>query len=87
MLIGLCCSGSVFGEVLYEVAKLSPSDPVSGDQFGFAVSASSDVAIVGKPFGSADEGAGSAYVFRRVSGSPGTWAEDSAGDPEGINHW
>ena len=69
-----------------EEAKLTASDGAIFDLFGWSVSISGDVAIVGA-FGDDDNGSisGSAYVFRLVGGS---WMEESkltASDGEAVN--
>ena len=57
-----------------EAAKLTPADVEAGDQFGFSVSISGDVAVVGA-WGDDHAGlySGSAYVYR-FDGS--TWVEE-----------
>jgi len=56
-----------------EVKKLIASDGADGDRFGYSVSVSGDVAIVGSP---ADEaGLGSAYIFSRNEGGADSWGE------------
>ena len=67
-------SGSAYvyrfdGSTWVEEQKLRPSDGVPGDEFGFAVAVSGDVALVGS-LGGAN---GSAYVYR-FNGS--TWVEE-----------
>jgi hypothetical protein len=47
----------------YQQARLTASDGVAGDQFGFSVALSGDVAVVGAPFKNTQTGA--AYVFVR----------------------
>jgi len=58
-----------------EQAKLTASDAVAEDQFGWSVSVSGDTIVVGS-VGDDDDGAfsGSAYVFTR---SGGTWTEQA----------
>ena len=46
-------------------AKLTASDAVSGDRFGYAVSASGDVVLVGAPGNENGEGTGAAYLFAK----------------------
>lgn len=63
------------------VATLTPSDGVSGDQFGAAVDISGDRVVVGAPeHDSCDDGCdernrGSAYVFERDLGGPDAWGQ------------
>ena len=58
-----------------EEAKLTASDPAAGDFFGFSVSISGDLAIVGAPFDDdAGNQSGSAYVFRRTGTS---WSQEA----------
>ncbi len=59
----------------YQVAKLQPSDGVTGDQFGFAVSISGSCIAVGSPLDNNEMGtdAGSIYVFQDVGGL-GDWS-------------
>ena len=47
-------------------AKLTASDAVSGDRFGYAVSASGDVVLVGAPGNENGEGTGAAYPLRQA---------------------
>ena len=65
------------GTVWTQQAKLTASDGISGDSFGFSVALSGDSAIVGATF--ADRGAnvdqGAAYIFTR-SGS--IWTQQAA---------
>ena len=65
------------GATWTQVAKLTASDGVAGDQFGAAVSMNGDSVVVGAPgadvAGAADRGA--AYVFRNSTGN--TWVEQS----------
>ena len=53
------CSGTRWSQQ----ARLTASDGVAGDQFGFSVALSGDTAVVGAPFKNAQTGA--AYVFVR----------------------
>jgi hypothetical protein len=73
-------SGSAYvftrsGDVWTEQQKLTASDPAAGDDFGFSISVSGDMAVVG-----ADEDSdgwsdsGSAYVFTR---SGGVWTQQA----------
>ena len=56
-----------------ETAKALASDGAASDQFGFAVSMSGDVAVVGA-YGD-ESNTGSAYVLRR--GSDGSWSQEA----------
>src|SRR5207237_826082 len=49
----------------YQQARLTASDGVAGDQFGFSVALSGDAAMVGAPFKNTQTGA--AYMFVRRS--------------------
>jgi hypothetical protein len=51
------------GRHWYQQARLTASDGVAGDQFGFSVALSGDAALVGAPFKNTQTGA--AYVFVR----------------------
>ena len=70
-----------------EVTKITASDGVINDRFGYSVSISGDYAIVGA-YG--DESfQGSAYIYYRNEGSPDNWGEitkflaiDGAADDE-----
>jgi len=73
-------SGSVYvyrydGTNWAEEAKLLPADGAAGDQFGFSVSISDDVAVIGA-YGDSDNGvdSGSAYIYRYDGAS---WAEEA----------
>ena len=73
-------SGSAYvfrrvGDAWVEEAKLTASDGAGHDRFGFSVSASGDVALVGAREDD-DNGldSGSAYVFRRMGGA---WVEEA----------
>ena len=59
-----------------EVRKLTASDAAGNDNFGWTVSISSDVAIVGA-YGNDDAGSqsGSAYLFERNVGGVNNWGE------------
>jgi hypothetical protein len=58
-----------------EEAKLMASDGDVGDYFGYSVSISNDVALIGAPFDEHDAGdAGSAYLFRYNGTS---WVEEA----------
>jgi hypothetical protein len=61
-----------------EVADLTPSDGVGGNQFGFTVALSSDTVVVGA---NATEGVGAAYVYDRDEGGAGNWGEVARLDP------
>jgi hypothetical protein len=68
-----------------EQAKLTASDRLTGDDFGYSVSVSGDTAIIGAPFddhSSFNDIHGSAYVFTRTGG---VWSEQAkliASDPD-----
>jgi hypothetical protein len=57
-----------------QAAKLTASDGASGDQFGSSVATYGDVAVIGAPEDSNDNGSasGAAYVF---DGAGGTWTQ------------
>jgi hypothetical protein len=59
-----------------EVKKLTASDGVAGDYFGYSVAISGDTVVVGS-YGNDDKGAnsGSVYVFERNQGGAGNWGE------------
>ncbi|QQS46325.1 MAG: DUF11 domain-containing protein [Acidobacteriota bacterium] len=59
-----------------EVKKLEASDKDTGDQFGYSVSISGDMAIVGAVFED-DPGnaSGAAYIFARNQGGSNNWGE------------
>jgi hypothetical protein len=59
-------------------ARLVASDGVRGDQFGFSVAASGDIALVGAP--NKKGGIGAAYVFVRHGATWRQWAKLAAGD-------
>jgi len=90
----LLISPSAYGQVLTESAKWLPLDGAMEDFFGWSVSVSADVAVVGAPFDD-DNGtnAGSVYVIRRNPGAPGSWMPEqklvsSDGVPEDkFGHW
>ena len=52
-----------------ELFKLSPNDAAPGDHFGYSVSISGDIAIVGARSGSAGDGSGAAYLFDAATGN------------------
>ena len=56
-------------------AKLTASDAVSGDRFGYAVSASGDDVLVGAPGNENGEGTGAAYLFAKPDAG---WSDTSA---------
>ena len=60
-----------------EVAKLTASDPSAGDQFGYSVSLSADLVVIGatRDDHAGRENAGSAYVFERNQGGPSAWGQ------------
>ncbi len=59
-----------------QVAKLTAADGAFSDWFGWSVSVSGTAAIVGA-FGDDDAGteSGSAYIFERDEGGPGSWGQ------------
>jgi hypothetical protein len=59
-----------------EVQKLTASDAVAGDYFGYSVSISGDTVVVGA-YGDDDGGntSGSAYVFERNQGGADNWGQ------------
>jgi hypothetical protein len=59
-----------------QTAKITATDGVAGDEFGFAVSVSGDTLVVGAHY-DGDNGAysGSAYVFERNHGGPDAWGQ------------
>lgn len=67
-------SGSAYifeqvGGAWVQQAKLLASDGQEGDEFGFSVSISGDIAIVGAPFEDENgDRSGSAYIFQKVGG-------------------
>jgi len=70
-----------------QVKKLTASDAAAVDRFGYAVSLSADVAVIGA-FADDDgaPNAGSAYIFQRNYGGPDNWGEVTklnASDPGG----
>ncbi|MDO8630437.1 MAG: FG-GAP repeat protein [Phycisphaerales bacterium] len=57
--------------------KLLPPDGAAGDMFGWRVSVSGNVAVVGAPnHGDNGSNSGSAYVFRWNPGAPGSWVQE-----------
>ncbi len=56
-------------------ARLTASDAVSGDRFGYAVSASGDDILVGAPGNENGEGTGAAYLFTKLDAG---WSDTSA---------
>ncbi len=59
-----------------QVAKLTASDGVGGDQFGYSIALSGDTALVGAYLD--DDGgsaSGSAYIFERDQGGADNWGE------------
>ena len=56
-----------------ELAKLTASDGADGDEFGYSVSISGDVVVVGAYLDGGSSG--SAYVFEREPGEPGEWGQ------------
>lgn len=59
-----------------QIARLVPSDPIAGAQFGNAIAVDGDVLVVGAPAALDGNGdaSGAVYVFRRTA--PATWAEE-----------
>ncbi|MCA9220214.1 MAG: hypothetical protein KDA71_07785, partial [Planctomycetales bacterium] len=56
-----------------QVAKLSAQDAAEGDQFGFSVAMSGDLAVIGAPFDDdVASNCGAVYVFRETNG---VWAQ------------
>jgi hypothetical protein len=60
-----------------QVAKLTASDGAEGDYFGASVSIYGDAIVAGASCDDADSGerSGSAYLFERDEGGPGTWGQ------------
>jgi hypothetical protein len=63
-----------------ELARLSPGDAQSGDQFGISVAVSGNLAVIGAwqeggGIGDPLSGAGAAYVFAADAGGTGNWGE------------
>jgi hypothetical protein len=54
-----------------ELKRLTASDGVSGDDFGFSVAIYGDTAVVGAPF----DDNGSAYIFQRNQGGTDQWGQ------------
>ncbi|MGE0104873.1 MAG: PxKF domain-containing protein [Blastocatellales bacterium] len=74
-----------------EVKKLEASDKEKGDAFGFSVSISGDIIIVGSP-GETNPGiySGAAYVYKRNQGGANNWGEVSkldASDNQAIDNF
>lgn len=68
--------------------KFVPGDGAIGDQFGFAVSVSGDLAIVGAPEDDdSGTGSGSAYVFQRLRGQWVQTAKLVPGDGATRDHF
>jgi hypothetical protein len=68
-------SNAVVGKVWSREFKLTASDAVHGDHFGYSVAISGDVAIVGAPKSrDAGNNSGSAYIFVR---NGNTWEEQA----------
>ncbi|MCB8942277.1 MAG: cadherin-like domain-containing protein [Ardenticatenaceae bacterium] len=59
-----------------QVAKLIANDAVAEDRFGYSLSLSGDIALVGA-YGDDDAGgfSGSAYIFERNQGGPNNWGQ------------
>lgn len=68
---------TICGRFWCEEQKLRASDGAAYDDFGLSVSLSGDVAVVGAHLDD-DNGtnSGSAYVFRRHAGAPGSWVQE-----------
>ncbi|MDD5677606.1 MAG: choice-of-anchor D domain-containing protein [Kiritimatiellae bacterium] len=58
-----------------QVTKLTASDSVAGDLFGYAVSVAGDIALVGARGYPANTYIGAAYVFERNAGGTNAWGE------------
>ncbi|HMX25272.1 MAG TPA: putative Ig domain-containing protein [Blastocatellia bacterium] len=60
-----------------EVKKLTASDGMEGDYFGWSVAVDGDTIVVGAYFDNvgANAGQGSAYIFSRDQGGAGVWGE------------
>jgi len=64
------------GTTWVQQIKLTPSDGVGADNFGYAVAISGNIAIVGSSNDDDDgNGSGSAYIFANTSGK--TWAQQA----------
>ncbi|ACF14664.1 hypothetical protein Ctha_2213 [Chloroherpeton thalassium ATCC 35110] len=84
-------SSAAYAQDWNEIIKVVASDAVAADYFGFAVSVSGDVAIVGA-YGNDDDGdnSGSAYIFEK---SGAAWPQTAkltasdavSGDKDGDN--
>jgi hypothetical protein len=59
-----------------QIARIVPSDPIAGAQFGSAIAVDGDVLVVGAPAALDGNGdaSGAVYVFRRTA--PTTWTEE-----------
>jgi len=59
-----------------QVAKITPSDGETGDYFGYRVSISGDIAVIGA-WGNDHFGvdSGAAYLFQRDEGGPDAWGQ------------
>ncbi len=59
-----------------EVKKLTASDAQAGDEFGYSVAASANIALIGsRGEDSAAGDAGAAYIYRRDEGGVDNWGE------------
>ena len=59
-----------------EVTKLTASDALPKDHFGWSVAVSGDTAVVGAPFGETDsQASGPVYVFQRDAGGTDNWGQ------------
>jgi len=57
-----------------QIAKIVPADIAPHDQFGFSVSISDDIAVIGAPLSDPmGNDSGSAYLFQRDQGGPDAW--------------
>lgn len=80
---GLCAAALALGlsaaapsaHAQTETARLGPSDPAANDNFGYSVSVSGNLAIVGAWHEGPPTNAGAAYVFEQTS--PGVWTQDA----------
>jgi hypothetical protein len=89
-------SGSAYvfrwnGSTWVQEQKLLASDGATEDRFGYSVSVSGDVAVVGAWNDNVDGSlSGSAYVFRWNPGAPGSWVQEQkllASDGAASDHF